>query len=112
MFSMSFITSKSRYKEYGLVVHYEYEEAFRTSDDLPKKEVLTTLRRPTSYVSSLRLLRHTVKEGETVHRLALRYYGDAKLWWFIADYNPLVDINNLESGSSLVIPPNTEVNAY
>ena len=109
---MSFISNKSRYKEYGLVVYFEYEETSRSFDSLPARETLTTLLRPTSYGSSLDLLTHTVKLNETIHKLALRYYGDARLWWFIADYNPLIDANNLKEGDSLIIPPNREVNSY
>lgn len=109
---MALITSKSRYKEFGFVVYYEYEETKRTIDDLPAKEVITTLRRPTFFVSRVRTLRHTIKQGETLHRLATKYFGDPRFWWFIADYNPLIDINNLEIGSTIIIPPNTEVNSY
>jgi len=109
---MSYISNKSRYKEYGLVVYFEYTEIARSSDSIPARETLTPLLRFTSYVSNLNLISHTIKQGETLHKLALHYYGDAKLWWFIADYNPLLEVNNLKEGDSLLIPPNTEVNAY
>lgn len=109
---MSLTTRKSRYKEYGFVVYYEYEEHFRNATSLPKKEVLTTLLRPTSYESELVLINHKVKQGETLHKLALHYYGDARFWWFIADYNPLLTANAIKEGDIVIIPPNTEVNAY
>ena len=109
---MPYITRKSRYKEYGLVVYYEYSDALRNADAIPEREVVTTMHRDTSFESELDLIEHTVKQGETIHRLALHYYRDAKMWWFIADYNPNVDYQNLQSGDVLIIPPNTEVNAY
>jgi len=109
---MSLITTKSRYKEYGLVVYYEYAESARAFDSIPARETLTTLLRPTTFNSSLDLIIHTIKLGEDIHKLALHYYGDARFWWFIADYNPLLDVNNLKEGDQVSIPPNREVNAY
>ena len=109
---MSLITRKSRYKEFGFVTYFEYKEEARSSDSAPEREVLTCLLRSTTYGSILDLINHTVKEGETIHKLALHYYGDARLWWFIADYNPLVDASYLKEGDKVIIPPNTEVNAY
>lgn len=109
---MSYIIKKSRYKEYGFVTYFEYKEEARSIESSPEREVLTTLLRPTSYRSILDLISHTIRQGETIHKLALHYYGDARLWWFIADYNPLIDANNLKEGDKVLIPPNTEVNAY
>lgn len=109
---MAYITKKSRYKEYGFVVHYQYKEEARNIDSTPDREVITTLLRPTTFISDLDLITHTLKQGEDYHRLALKYYNDARLWWFIADYNPLLNENNLQEGDKVVIPPNTEVNAY
>lgn len=109
---MSVITRKSRYKEYGFVVYYEYKEEARDIESAPEREIVTTLLRPTSYSSQLELISHTIRQGENMHNLALKYYKDARLWWFIADYNPLLDANNLKEGDQVVIPPNSEVNAY
>ena len=109
---MPFITNKSRYKEFGLVVYYEYDETQRVGESLPKSESITTMHRDTTFESQLSLIQHTVKEGETIHKLSLHYYRDAKLWWFIADYNPLIDFRILKVGDVVTIPPNTEVNAY
>lgn len=109
---MSFITRNSRYKEYGFVMYFEYREEARSVDSIPAQETVTCLLRPTTYFSALDLITHTVKQGETIHKIALYYFKDAKFWWFIADYNPLIDFNNLKEGDKILIPPNTEVNAY
>jgi hypothetical protein len=109
---MSLVTRKSRYKEYGFVVHYEYKEESRSIEASPQRDVITTLLRPTTFESSLELIVHTIKMGETAHHLALRYYNDARLWWFIADYNPLLGANDYKEGDQVLIPPNTEVNQY
>ena len=109
---MARITDKSRYKEFGFVAYYEYDIANRSIDSEPKRQTVTPLLRSTYYRSLLELITHTVRQGEDMHRLALQYYGDAKMWWFIADYNPLVDCNDLKEGDYVLIPPNTEVNSY
>lgn len=109
---MAIMSTKSRYKEFGLVYQYEYSITKRNLDCTPERETVVTMDRLTSFDSDLTLINHTIKEGEDLHKLAYHYYNDARMWWFIADYNPLVDFNNLNVGDTLIIPPNTEVNAY
>ena len=43
------------------------------------------------------------QEGDRCDNLANRFYGDAKLWWFIASVNKL-KTNNIPTGTSLRIP--------
>ena len=45
--------------------------------------------------------------GDRCDNLANRFYGDAKLWWFIARVNHLTS-NNIPAGTSLRIPASTE----
>ena len=45
-------------------------------------------------------------EGDRCDILAQRFYGDAKLWWFIARVNNL-NSNNIPAGTSLRIPIST-----
>lgn len=54
---------------------------------------------------------HTVREGDTLHRLAWRYFRPLRrpelLWWIIADFQPepIHDPHeDLEAGRVLVIP--------
>lgn len=51
---------------------------------------------------------HLVQVGETIFDIAIKYYGDARLWWKIADANAVVldDPYNLEGIVELLIPPN------
>ncbi len=109
---MADFTRKTRYKEFGLVANLEYQKYKRELNSLPDKEVLVCSNRSTNFFSLLETITHVVKQGETAHLLANFYYGDARLWWFIADYNTLIDFNNLKEGDELTIPPNTEVFAY
>tara|TARA_A100001201_G_C4045927_1_gene188169 strand:+ start:72 stop:341 length:270 start_codon:yes stop_codon:yes gene_type:complete len=47
------------------------------------------------------------QEGDRCDNLANRFYGDSKLWWFIARVNNLTT-NNIPAGTSLRIPANTQ----
>ena len=47
------------------------------------------------------------QEGDRCDNLANRFYGDSKLWWFIARVNNLTT-NNIPAGTSLRIPKNTK----
>ena len=50
---------------------------------------------------------HTLIEGETLHSIAYRYYGDSGLWYHIANANSIFnpwDINELYPGKILSIP--------
>ena len=46
-------------------------------------------------------------EGDRCDNLANRFYGDSKLWWFIAKVNNLTT-NNIPAGTSLRIPATIE----
>ena len=43
------------------------------------------------------------QEGDRCDNLAFRFYGDPKLWWFIARVNNLKTMN-IPAGTSLRIP--------
>lgn len=47
---------------------------------------------------------HQVQLGETLDRLAARYYGDSGAWRLIAQANAVVDPLRLRPGTMLVIP--------
>ena len=47
---------------------------------------------------------HTVAENETLTRIALKYYGDKRLWPYIVQYNKLANPNGLCKGMELEIP--------
>lgn len=50
---------------------------------------------------------HRLQPGETLDRLAARYYGDSTRWRPIAQANAVVDPLGLEPGTLLVIPKQT-----
>jgi nucleoid-associated protein YgaU len=45
--------------------------------------------------------------GDRCDNLAVRFYGDPTLWWFIARVNDLTT-NNIPAGTSIRIPANTQ----
>ena len=45
--------------------------------------------------------------GDRCDNLAVRFYGDPTLWWFIARVNNLTT-NNIPAGTSIRIPANTQ----
>jgi nucleoid-associated protein YgaU len=47
---------------------------------------------------------HTVKNGETLYSISKTYYGSNKYAMFIADFNQIVDIDNVKAGTVLKIP--------
>lgn len=47
---------------------------------------------------------HTLKSGETITRLALKYYGTKKLWPYIIKYNNINDSGKLQDGAKIRIP--------
>jgi len=53
---------------------------------------------PPSFVS------YTIKSGETLEEIALRQYGDRRLWRVIAEANPLKDVERIRAGDTLRIP--------
>ncbi|WP_336773227.1 LysM peptidoglycan-binding domain-containing protein [Paenibacillus sp. MMO-58] len=47
---------------------------------------------------------HTVKSGETLYSISKIYYGSDKYVMFIADYNHIVNIDDVKAGTVLKIP--------
>ena len=46
-------------------------------------------------------------EGDRCDNLAFQFYGDSRLWWYIAQANNLSSMN-ITAGTSLRIPASTE----
>ena len=102
----------TRFSEYGLIDHFEYKTDDRFPHSVPKIVRLVPNFRFTAYESEVQITYHVVKQGDTIQHLATRYFGDPKLWWFIADYNPTIDFDDLKEDLVLNIQPYSEVSAY
>lgn len=57
-------------------------------------------------VVAIPIQRHEVKEGDTLYRIAVKYYGEGKLWEKVREYNKgRVNGDDLRVGVTLQIPP-------
>ena len=76
-----------------------------------RKKVNNVSRISTSYLPEVKEQNSDVlliaTNGDWCDLLAKQYYGDVKLWWFIASVNNLKS-NNIEAGTQLRIPLSTE----
>lgn len=48
---------------------------------------------------------YVVQSGDTLGSIALRFYGNSSLAWFLAETNGITDVRKLPVGKQLVIPP-------
>lgn len=54
-----------------------------------------------------------LQQGDTLHQIAFEYYGDARLWWAIADYNGIFDVTTeLAKGKMIVVPPVDAIESF
>lgn len=54
-----------------------------------------------------------LQQGDTLHQIAFEYYGDARLWWAIADFNGIFDVTTeLVKGKAITIPPIDAIEAF
>ena len=72
---------KNKINSYGTTI---YEKVYENNNDI--------------YVIS--------QEGDKLDNLAFQYYGDSKLWWYIASANK-INTMNVPPGTSLRIPGTT-----
>lgn len=63
-----------------------------------------TLADTVMYVADGTFAEHKVVANETLTRIALKYYGDKKLWPYIVKYNSLARPDNLRKGMRINIP--------
>lgn len=68
---------------------------------LPRDELP---RRAFQKFSSEESFTYQVAEADRIDILALRFLGDVRLWWVIADANDLADTMALEVGAEIRIP--------
>lgn len=57
-----------------------------------------------NYMISGLLTVHVMESGETLTKIAQKYYGTKKLWPYIAAYNKSLDFNRINAGTKVNIP--------
>lgn len=54
-----------------------------------------------------------IQQGDTLHHIAFEAYGDARLWWAIADFNGIFDpTTELVTGRTIVVPPIDAIESF
>ena len=81
----------------GISFFAKAEDITPTSEKIPKSSL-------TGDVTVDNFITHTVKGGESLSKLALRYYGDYKKFPIIARYNQLNEKVGLKVGQKIKIP--------
>jgi tetratricopeptide (TPR) repeat protein len=98
--------------------HYQAGLRFRDKGrwDLAKKEFLKTLRYRPDHEKAAAMLQqrqpageekfitHQIATGESISKLALKYYGDYKKYHHIANFNKLSDATQVRVGQRIMIP--------
>lgn len=83
----------------------EEEYRFVMCDELAARSVKSiTIADTLLYETVGDLAMHTVENGDRLTRIAVKYYGDKRLWPYIVMYNRLKDPNGLCRGMELAIP--------
>lgn len=96
---MSILTNKT-YKEYSYVSRYNAFPYYYHKEDNKYIYGLTAYLDNTTVYTL-----HTVKQGDTLDRLALQYYGNPTLYWVICSYNRIQNpYKELVIGSTIKIP--------
>jgi len=98
------------------LVNSRYQDCFAIEDENNDNKLFLTERKRFLYSPDIKTRRHIVKDGETVWKLAGRYYPEYKnMFWVICDFQP-VPINDptldLEPGRELLIPSQSAVKEF
>jgi tetratricopeptide (TPR) repeat protein len=81
--------------------HHEFLSALRLRPDYPEViDILTARER----VQVKGYVMHTIKPGETLSQVAMKYYGDVKNIPIIAKYNDITDATRLYPGQEIKVP--------
>jgi hypothetical protein len=55
-------------------------------------------------VKNIRSFKHTWSQGDTLHKLAVTFYGDAEFWWIIGFANGKPTDAHYTVGDDILIP--------
>ncbi len=54
-----------------------------------------------------------LRAGDSLHQIAWDYYGNAQLWWAIADFNGIFDVTTeLRPGRTILVPPRDAIETH
>ena len=77
---------KKRFEQYNYICRYTpVPYYYDTLEDRDVYGLTSNLKKNTAYLS------HKVKDDDTLHGLALKYYNNPSFWWVIAYFNDIQD---------------------
>ena len=83
----------------------EEEYSFEMTEELSARSVASiSMADTTLYIAVGEIAKHKVAAGDRLTRIAVKYYGDKRLWPYIVKYNRLANPNGLSKGMELAIP--------
>ena len=81
------------------------DHPYRTAYQLKYRNGDTSLERTITGNVNASSKVHTVLPGQTIQNIALQYYGDSGSWYYIADFNNILDpFEEVIPGKELLIP--------
>lgn len=96
---------RDRYYGVPLLSFEHYSHDTPSASDRPDAVVRAFGRRYTTYIAPIGTAVRVSRRGETLAHIAASEYGDAGLWWVLADYNPhIFDPAELAELTDVVIP--------
>lgn len=88
------IYRNSRY-EYGIVDFFALDK---------EEDVQPVVFYPIPNINTINYFEYEWVEGDRLDTVAQKFYGNSSFWWTILDKNPaIVDPNNIEPGTKLII---------
>lgn len=86
------------------------QEVIAEQQPAPKKEEIPVFQDSASYKITGTKTKYTIKEGETLTRVSLRFYGTKAMWPYIVKHNPKVikNPNHVPYGTIIKIPELTK----
>lgn len=94
----------SKYKDIAMFNNLPDATRIRPGQRIMIPAIEGTLRRSSQPEDDKGYVDHVIQPGETISKLAKKYYGDYKQFHIIAQYNDLDDATRISVGQSIKIP--------
>ena len=87
-----------------------YINTFVYEEEYPDRSVVAFEIRRLKPINYSDASQHTWRQGDRLTTLALRYYGDARHWWFLLEANPrYMEEHEIKIGDILAVPAESEL---
>ena len=72
--------------------------------DHPRALKMLTPRKHVKYKKHIEHIEHIIKQGESLSKIAMIYYGDYRKFGIIAEYNNITDASRTHVGQKIIVP--------